>query len=684
MGAIWELADVEELKFAATASLLAIHSRRQTISTLRPPPDAYDSDSSDEDAEEEEATINPIAKLNRARLNDLKSKFLDRLGELLAREKSSIQQSSRTDSKHVAAAAWIDRDDGDHVTVLMAKNDGLDDYDRKISRRLQSWSRAIALTGRSPEIRTDALWIGNETGEGLLEYSRSRLEYHIFQISRLDNAMATLADRAGIHGPVVICLWSLCKNFEWDKTKYQLSDIVNIAYQLRYICWKFHKSPKPPKALRAILMLSRMRAAYECFKTTALSFPDVKNIEFKPVVLPNKVKIDTSAFRKQLWDFAKVHGFSKGQLKTKAAQTYTGTSRLHVHAEMQILVSLETNPKWQRRAHRYIGTSKKPCFLCNEFIQNYIKLSMNGIRAPAYKIRETHGKVYPLWTLPNVQTKSPNANLSMATAVIQIHRRIQELLHGNLEQQPALAESSAGVTRSETFSSGNSRLKQHYLNSQRTSRTSDTTRSSEKASSFGPKVKTVQVGRLPANGKDLELVPIDFYALPENCDRKLPETGFDLMPDFHIYWGAGQLDRKFRKVTAENQELKAINGKYKIYWNENDELPENKYIKDLLGIKQVDLTRRFWYGDAFILRYSEHPTTFAFDVHDVSTEILQWSPLKTLFRDMWDNSFLESQLERVQYFDEQLEKVKADQDIIFQRMYVTTPRNLRIPNFRRN
>src|SRR4051794_20167682 len=111
MGDIWQLADIEEVKFAAAASLLAIRGRQQAIFVSDQPHDEYDNDSTDEEIEEQGATTKPTARLNRASLNALKDKFLDRLGEVLAREKSHVRQSNRTDSKHVAAAAWINRDD---------------------------------------------------------------------------------------------------------------------------------------------------------------------------------------------------------------------------------------------------------------------------------------------------------------------------------------------------------------------------------------------------------------------------------------------------------------------------------------------------------------------------------------------------------------------------------------------
>src|SRR5438046_1627210 len=124
--------------------------------------------------------------------------------------------------------------------------------------------------------------------------------------------METLAAQAGVYASVITCLQSLCKNLERNSTIHQLSDIVNIAYQIRYISWKLPGGSKAPKVLRTILMLGRLRAAYECFKTTALSFPDFKGIEIKSVILPHHVKIDTTKFRRQLRNFVEAYGFSNG------------------------------------------------------------------------------------------------------------------------------------------------------------------------------------------------------------------------------------------------------------------------------------------------------------------------------------------------------------------------------------
>ena len=141
MNNIWQLADIEEIKFAAAASMLAIRSQQQAVIALSQSWNEDSNDSADKDNEEEEATTKPTARLNRVSHRALKDKFLDRLGEVLAREKSNVQKSDRKDAKHVAATAWINRYAEDPITILIAKNEGLDNRDNRMAGRIQSWSR---------------------------------------------------------------------------------------------------------------------------------------------------------------------------------------------------------------------------------------------------------------------------------------------------------------------------------------------------------------------------------------------------------------------------------------------------------------------------------------------------------------------------------------------------------------
>ncbi|TAQ85241.1 hypothetical protein B7494_g6437 [Chlorociboria aeruginascens] len=98
--------------------------------------------------------------------------------------------------------------------------------------------------------------------------------------------------------------------------------------------------------------------------------------------------------------------------------------------------------------------------------------------------------------------------------------------------------------------------------------------------------------------------------------------------------GGCQFDRRYQILTLQNQAIKELDSDYRLYWNENHELPENENIKNLVGIKKVNAVRRFWYGDTFVVRFLEHPKTFAYDVHDTPTAIFQYHYLETVFQDM--------------------------------------------------
>lgn len=662
---IWDLANVERTEFAAAASLLAITTQGRSISSSEQPCAGEGNDSTDEETEDW-VTVTPSAGLHRIPRSNLKDKFLNRLAELLARDKSAAQGLSRMDSKHVAAAAWIKGTGEEPATILIAKNEGLDDRDRRMLDRLEMWLRVIASTGRVPDVQSDHLWVGSSQWEGLLEYYRNRLEFYISLINQLGSAVGPPSAEAGENGPTVAHLQSLCRDFNQRSTPRQLGDIVGLAYAIRYTPWSLNTNTK---AAKAILMLGRLRAIYESLKSAALTFSDFKTMRIMPATVPHHMNINTTKFRKQLREYADNYSSNSRILKTKQAQRYTGASRLHVHAEMQVLMSVESDLSWQRRAHPYIGTSRKPCYLCHEFINKYTKLTMTGDRAPNFRTRASHGKVYPLWSLPSFTTVAQNRDLSLASALLEVFNETIRHLGSTPSLQPAIAESSAGVTQSGVHASGTSRLMRQYLATQRPSDCSTAHEATEDKVPLGPKVKTVLVARFPADGKDPDLFPITFYSLPDKEDRRIREIPHMTVPNFKKFWGASQFTRRFRKLLRNEADQDAPEG-YNIYWSEDPELPENEYVKRLLGLERIDAARRFWYGDVFFVRFSEHPKTFAFDVYDAELAALRVPEVGAFFKEMWDEQFLEHELEYDKYFETQMEKKEADAAIILERMYV--------------
>lgn len=675
MGSLWVLSDVEELEFAAAATLLAIQAKQQSIARTQPPETVFDDEEdseADEEADEdmEHATSDTPGLIAEYSHDALMDKFLTRLAEVLAREKSSGRKGSQQGSRHIAAALCLRPAKKSSLTIFVAKNGGLDNFDRVMLSRLQLWLRVVSETRRPPPSQADRLWI---TKEGLLEYSRERLWYHIAQINKQGDITTALAKDAGIHGDLVTQLQRLCRKATYKSTVQHLNDIVDKAFELRCV-WHDLDYEKHRKALRAIGMLGRLRAAYECFKTVALTIEGVSALEIVSLNCHQSPNFTTKAFRERLETVARRLQLPASLLKDESVRNYTHSWRPHVHAEMQLLVSLADKPEPQERVYRYVGVSKKPCFVCSRVLQNYCMPSLRGIRKPFFNVRPGHEKVYPLWTLPHIELTPSAFSLIVAAGTRNAYNTMLELLRKGVSRQPAIAESSAGVTGSNVLSRKLTASQEKYLAKERALNSTNVTNVNDNKIVLGPNVKTVMVGVLPVNGSQPGLIPIMFHALPEKSDRRIFEHGHDLVPDFYDAWGEYQFDRRYREVKLRNQESDELNGDYRFYWNESPELlellesPENQTIKGYLGEDKIEAARRFWYGDVFIVRFTEHPKTFACDVHDVPRGVTHCEGLKSIFQHMWTDGFLEDQLQRDSYFSGTLEKMDSDQEVILSRM----------------
>lgn len=303
MESIWTLAQVGQLEFAATSTLLAVKSKGQSISPNEQSDDESDDECAPEDDEEDHATSKPMPGLAAHRRDAMIDKFLDRLAEVFSREKSLPQSSHRQDSEHVTATAWIEPDAKHPLTVIVAKNkDFLDKRDMKMLVRLKQWLRIVAITGHHRLIQTDSIWAGEG---GLVEYSRGRLWCHVSQIKEIDVTLASPTARPGDAAVQIAAMQSLCRDIRHDSPVQQFSSIVNEAYEKRSR-WKDDSVQKEHrKAVRAINMLGRLRAAYECFKSVALTFDDVRNLEMQPVNPSQHVQINASIFQKLMQKLCK-------------------------------------------------------------------------------------------------------------------------------------------------------------------------------------------------------------------------------------------------------------------------------------------------------------------------------------------------------------------------------------------
>lgn len=207
--------------------------------------------------------------------------------------------------------------------------------------------------------------------------------------------------------------------------------------------------------------------------------------------------------------------------------------------------------------------------------------------------------------------------------------------------QPAIAESSAGMSQSAAFVGRvPNKLKRDHFARERDANSCAVGDDSDDM--CGPKVATVQVIQLPADGSKPKLVPVAFHALPLESGREVPEFGAYLVPDFRNYWASCHFDRKFRCCAVEKQTIREIEGSYWIYRNENAELPENAHIKRMLDIDHISPSRRFYYSDLFIVKFAEQLKTSAYVVYDIPEAPLVglMTILEGLLSKEWNDGFL--------------------------------------------
>ncbi|KAI7151810.1 hypothetical protein KC316_g13800 [Hortaea werneckii] len=93
------------------------------------------------------------------------------------------------------------------------------------------------------------------------------------------------------------------------------------------------------------------------------------------------------------------------------------SQRFFVHAEIQMLVHYQRLPVEKRP--QYIGTSKRPCFLCFHFIRAHNQ----------YATRDSHGEVYNQWTVPaNHNYLSPSQRAGLTSALKQTSNAVRQAL----------------------------------------------------------------------------------------------------------------------------------------------------------------------------------------------------------------------------------------------------------------
>jgi len=219
---------------------------------------------------------------------------------------------------------------------------------------------------------------------------------------------------------------------------------------------------KPPW-LDSLYKIARYRAAIKSMVKLAAKQPEVlADIHIREIKAPNSRQFSLSNERAPLLAAVKNLVREDSGMIMEQLEKHLGTEdaeaqlrracrlNLTLHAEMQIVVFYEGNPSSAPRMP-FIGTSKKACFLCHEYLLRHpLRLQASAC----------HQKIYPSW-MPPPYYPIPG-RFKKSTPFVKLSKNIEQLTKRELltaltaPRRPRNQDSTAGpsLTITATASTG--------------------------------------------------------------------------------------------------------------------------------------------------------------------------------------------------------------------------------------
>ncbi|KAI2607967.1 hypothetical protein GGR54DRAFT_390293 [Hypoxylon sp. NC1633] len=643
MMAGWGVFGVNEEEFLASAALLAIYDPSQHVKEHPGDDGSSPASSWNEELDKDDASMVCETSASDTGVDSVMPKFLDRIAELLAKQKTSKDKSRQQrraerpttqDADHVTAAGFLRGIDGTQAQIILAKNGEFDEDDRKMVQCLQTWLQMVALTKKCPSTKTDRLW------KQMVDFYHSRLSYYIEELTKFQEEQVINAYGGDIE-PVKE-LRDRCVSYldseNRDNAFEDLHEIILLAYDLRY---REQSTPTEGKAQRArnlVSFLGRLRSAYESFKAMAMGLSDSRDIcgSIKIILIsaPKPKEQSMLEIRKRIDVLAfqcRLSPPRQGQLNEALGKSKS-IIKSYYHAEMQVLMYLEASIESRLNPYPYLGCSKKSCWLCGQIIERYTSKGSRDTGPGFYGTRGSHGHIYPRWTLGNLS--DPVISFYLSSTIMDVFRSMKsKLSQSAFVHRDPIAQSSADVTIFQ------GRVAQQELARRRLKESEVESPRKDKGKAILKKLLfTRRCLCFPADGSEPSFVMIDFFEQPKGYSRAgLAGSTF---PDFSDSWGECNLERRYFPFDVENQPIKSVEGSYLLYCCTNDALDDNQNIKRMLSLDVVDFEREFWHGDVFLVRYHEDQETFATTVEDVPVEMLQSNSVRIILAEHWSRDIL--------------------------------------------
>lgn len=189
-------------------------------------------------------------------------------------------------------------------------------------------------------------------------------------------------------------------------------------------------TPKSRSLWWNICLLARLRVAFERFKGIALLLPSFAEIMIILVPCPT-ARVPSSqrpldlkqTFRILNLELTPatiqaVLGKQRDLVKTKREFTKRQKQKPYIHAEVQMLLFLNTIDSFASEFFPYLGCSKLSCFMCSHLLQSYGRLDTRGC----------HGRLFKPWTVPSVDRLVPGQADRIAKALKLVQKELKRTL----------------------------------------------------------------------------------------------------------------------------------------------------------------------------------------------------------------------------------------------------------------
>lgn len=153
--------------------------------------------------------------------------------------------------------------------------------------------------------------------------------------------------------------------------------------------------------------------------------------------------------------------WNKSKLLQRFDKLKSPTSQ--VHAEVQVILAATRHNCTGASVLKYLGCSKRSCFLCSRFIQRY----------GGFATRGCHGKLYDLWTLPQASWLAEGERLRLVRSLKHVEKDMRNLIrNGKIKEIAHARESTVGgsslaTVKQQVDNSHTMRLVSRHLEAQR-------------------------------------------------------------------------------------------------------------------------------------------------------------------------------------------------------------------------